>query len=162
MARRRGGPAEVAVPWRTHRSSCRGRGGDATARELRIDADHTFLLRFEGDLLVEVWEVLDSATLLRQLETASDFVDITQMPADATFTVKTDERVGAGTYLLTKILVRDVFKNASLLDVLHLGGGGKRVLRRHAVAAVLDAAHPDGEYDLTEAQVVDMFSTTSS
>jgi hypothetical protein len=52
----------------------------------------------------------------------------------------------------------DAFKNASLLDVLELGGGGKRALGRHAVAAVLNAAHPDVDYDLTEAQVVAMFN----
>lgn len=52
----------------------------------------------------------------------------------------------------------DAFRSATLLEVLELGGGGKRALGRHAVAAVLNAAHPDVDYDLTEAQVVAMFN----
>jgi hypothetical protein len=169
-------------------------------------------------------------------------VDITETLGDGTFTVVTDEVVGAGTYLLTKVLTRDAgvmcepgqvldgafmsvdgtregmigtewtatidllctptggegctpgfwqnwtgappglqpnawaktgyhwsdpfttpgfvdaFRSKSLLGVLELGGGGKNALGRHAVAAVLNAAHPDVSYDLTEAQVVAMFN----
>jgi hypothetical protein len=52
----------------------------------------------------------------------------------------------------------NAFPGKSLLGVLQLGGGGKNALGRHAVAAVLNAAHPDVSYDLTVAQVVAMFN----
>lgn len=52
----------------------------------------------------------------------------------------------------------DAFKGKTLLEVLELGGGGKNALGRHAVAALLNAAHPDVDYDLTEADVVASFN----
>ena len=36
-----------------------------------IAVDHVFFLRFDDDVLVEVWEVLDSAALERQVGTAA-------------------------------------------------------------------------------------------
>jgi len=47
-----------------------------------------------------------------------------------------------------------VFGKKTLLQVLSTGGGGEKALGRHAVAALLNAAHPDVEYGLTEAQVL--------
>lgn len=35
----------------------------------RIEVDHMFLFRFEGDRVVEVWEVPDTLSLRSQLET---------------------------------------------------------------------------------------------
>lgn len=52
----------------------------------------------------------------------------------------------------------NAFRGKTLLQVLDHGGGGKNALGRHAVAAVLNAAHPNVDYDLTEAQVVAMFN----
>lgn len=49
-----------------------GAWGERPPSGRQIEVDHMFLLRFEGDRLVEVWEVLDSATLVRQLASASD------------------------------------------------------------------------------------------
>lgn len=46
----------------------------------------------------------------------------------------------------------------SLLDALVLRGGGVNALMRHAVAALLNAASPDVDYDLTEAEVVQAFN----
>ena len=51
-------------------------------------------------------------------------------------------------------------KDASLLEALEfLGGpgtdGGARILLKQAVAALLNSAHPDLSYPLTEAQVID-------
>ncbi|MDZ7708259.1 MAG: ester cyclase [Trueperaceae bacterium] len=48
----------------THRGEWNGRPPTANA----IAVDHFFLLRFDQGLLVEVFEVLDSAALERQLE----------------------------------------------------------------------------------------------
>jgi steroid delta-isomerase-like uncharacterized protein len=48
----------------THRGEWNGRPPTGN----RIAVDHIFLLRFEDGLLVEVFEVLDSAALRRQLE----------------------------------------------------------------------------------------------
>ena len=42
----------------------------------------------------------------------------------------------------------------SLLQGLELGGGGVNALTRHAIAAVLSAAHPDIDYPLTVAEIV--------
>ena len=47
-----------------------------------------------------------------------------------------------------------VFGTKTLLQVLSTGGGGEKALGRHAVAALLNATHPDVEYGLTEAQVL--------
>jgi hypothetical protein len=42
----------------------------------------------------------------------------------------------------------------NLLQALQRGGGGEIALGRHAVAALLSAAHPDVDYDLTVAEVI--------
>jgi hypothetical protein len=47
----------------------------------------------------------------------------------------------------------------TLLQVLNLGGGGLNALGRAAVAALLSAASPDVDYDLTVAQVISAFNT---
>ena len=43
-----------------------------------------------------------------------------------------------------------------LSDALKLQGGGLNALIREAVAALLNAAHPDVDYPLTTTQVIDM------
>lgn len=43
--------------------------------------------------------------------------------------------------------------NKTLLEGLQLGGGGKNALIRHAIAAVLNAAHPEVDYPLTVDQI---------
>lgn len=60
-------------------------------------------------------------------------------------------------------LVSSVFADAppeigslTLLAGLQLGGGGANALTRHAIAAVLSAAHPDIDYPLTVDEIVDM------
>jgi hypothetical protein len=60
-------------------------------------------------------------------------------------------------------LFSDHFENAfpgkTLLDVLSLGGGGLNALGRHTVAALLNAASPDVEYDIDDPQdVIDAFN----
>jgi hypothetical protein len=45
------------------------------------------------------------------------------------------------------------FDPHTLLDAVWLGGGGEFALARHAVAALLNAAHPDINYFLTVAEV---------
>ena len=42
----------------------------------------------------------------------------------------------------------------TLLEALKLKGGGFNALARHAVAALLNASHPDVDYDLTDAEVI--------
>jgi hypothetical protein len=46
--------------------------------------------------------------------------------------------------------------SVTLSDALKLRGGGLNALMRQAVAALLNAAHADVDYALTQAQVVDM------
>jgi hypothetical protein len=46
------------------------------------------------------------------------------------------------------------FGNKTLLQVLGTGGGGKFALGRHAVAALLNAANPNVDYEYTTAQVI--------
>ena len=46
------------------------------------------------------------------------------------------------------------FDPDTLLDAVWLGGGGEFALARHAVAALLNAAHPDVNYQFTVAQVI--------
>jgi hypothetical protein len=46
------------------------------------------------------------------------------------------------------------FDPHTLLDAVWLGGGGEFALARHAVAALLNAAHPAVNYQFTEAQVI--------
>lgn len=43
----------------------------------------------------------------------------------------------------------------TLLEALNATGGGVNALARHAVAALLNAAHPDISYPRTEVQVID-------
>ena len=45
-------------------------------------------------------------------------------------------------------------KNLTLLEGLKLGGGGANALTRQAVAALLNAAHPEVDYPLTTRQVI--------
>lgn len=52
----------------TNLGSWRGTGPSGNA----IAVDHMFFLRFDDDVLVEVWEVLDSAALERQVAAATD------------------------------------------------------------------------------------------
>lgn len=47
-------------------------------------------------------------------------------------------------------------KYLTLLEGLKLGGGGANALTRQAIAALLNAAHPDVDYPLTTAQVIAM------
>lgn len=58
-------------------------------------------------------------------------------------------------------LVGDVFAvaatgNPSLLEALETGGGGEAALLRHAVAALLNAAHPDVNFPLAVGQVIQL------
>lgn len=46
------------------------------------------------------------------------------------------------------------FDPDTLLDAVWLGGGGENALARHAVAALLNAAHPDVNYSYSAAQVI--------
>ncbi len=53
------------------------------------------------------------------------------------------------------IFGRDAFTgDPSLLEVMNLRGGGVNRLSAHAVAALLNASHPDIDYDLTPAEVI--------
>jgi len=52
----------------------------------------------------------------------------------------------------------NAFPDMSLVDVLKQGGGGLKALGRHAVAALLNAANPDVDYDLTTADVIMAFN----
>jgi hypothetical protein len=52
----------------------------------------------------------------------------------------------------------DAFPGMTLAQVAALGGGGLNALGRHAVAALLNAASPGVDYDLTEAQVISAFA----
>ena len=42
----------------------------------------------------------------------------------------------------------------SLIDAIKLGGGGMKAMMRHSVAAILNAGHPDVDYDLTVDEVI--------
>ena len=46
--------------------------------------------------------------------------------------------------------------NPTLLQALQAGGGGDDALARHAVAALLNAASPDVDFDFTTAEVIDL------
>ena len=50
----------------------------------------------------------------------------------------------------------------TLLAGLQQGGGDLDALTRHAIAAVLSAAHPDVDYPLTVAEIVDMVNDAYS
>jgi hypothetical protein len=52
----------------------------------------------------------------------------------------------------------NAFPGMTLLQVLELNGGGLQALGRHAVAALLAAASPDVDYDLTTSQVISLFN----
>ena len=52
----------------------------------------------------------------------------------------------------------DAFPGLTLSQVVALGGGGLNALGRHAVAALLNAASPDVDYDRTPAQVIAAFT----
>ena len=51
----------------------------------------------------------------------------------------------------------DAFSGMTLVQVASQGGGGLNALGRHAVAALLNAASTDVDYDLTVAQVIAAF-----
>ena len=60
---------------------------------------------------------------------------------------------------LFSAVFEDAFPGLTLIDVMLPGGGGKlRQFGRHIVAALLNAASPTVDYDLTVAQVIDMFN----
>lgn len=53
----------------------------------------------------------------------------------------------------------DVFgcgPHKTLLDVMWTGGGHEKALYRHAVAALLNASHPDVDYDLSVGEIIDL------
>ena len=52
----------------------------------------------------------------------------------------------------------NAFPGMTLRDVMRQGGGGLKALGRHAVAALLNAASDDVEYDRTPAQVINSFA----
>jgi hypothetical protein len=52
----------------------------------------------------------------------------------------------------------DAFPGLTLEEVLNLGGGGLNALGRHTVAALLNAASPGVDYDLTEGEVIADFN----
>ncbi len=52
----------------------------------------------------------------------------------------------------------DAFPGMTLLDVLEQGGGGLNALGRHVVAALLNSASSGVNYDLTTAQVIQLFN----
>ena len=52
----------------------------------------------------------------------------------------------------------DAFPGMTLLDVLKLRGGGLNALGRHTVAALLNAASDDVNYDRSAVKVIDMFN----
>jgi hypothetical protein len=60
--------------------------------------------------------------------------------------------------LFTDAGFEDAFPDMTLLEVLSQGGGGLNALGRHTVAALLNAASPDVDYDLTAQDVIDMFN----
>jgi hypothetical protein len=46
------------------------------------------------------------------------------------------------------------FLNPTLDDAVRIGGGGQNAMARHAVAALLNAAHPDVDYPLTATEII--------
>lgn len=59
--------------------------------------------------------------------------------------------------LFVDVFGEDAFSGKTLLDVLKLRGGGLNALGRHIVAALLDAAAPGVDYDLTPEAVISLF-----
>lgn len=54
------------------------------------------------------------------------------------------------------------FNPHAMSDAVWLGGGGENALARHAVAALLNAAHPDVDYVYTVAEVIAMTQSAYS
>jgi hypothetical protein len=52
----------------------------------------------------------------------------------------------------------NAFPGMTLAQVAGLGGGGLNALGRHTVAALLNAASPGVDYDLTTTEVIDLFN----
>jgi hypothetical protein len=52
----------------------------------------------------------------------------------------------------------DAFSGMTLLEVLSQGGGGLKALGRHTVAALLNSANPEVDYDLSAAGVISAFN----
>ena len=71
--------------------------------------------------------------------------------------------LGGGASRFETIFARNAFTgNPTLLQVLGFGGGGLNALSRHAVAALLNAAHPDVDPPLaidTTAEVIALWQT---
>ena len=59
---------------------------------------------------------------------------------------------------LFSTVFEDAFPGMTLHDVVSQGGGGLDALGRHTVAALLNAAHPDVSYDLSETEVISAFN----
>jgi hypothetical protein len=49
--------------------------------------------------------------------------------------------------------------DVTLLEALNTGGGGADALGRHAVAALLNASHPDINYPASDAEVIEAVNT---
>ncbi len=60
--------------------------------------------------------------------------------------------------LFDDVNFENAFPGLTLLQVLQQGGGGLNALGRHTVAALLNAASPNVDYDLTVAQVIAQFN----
>ena len=56
----------------------------------------------------------------------------------------------------------DAFPGMTLLEVLQLGGDGLNALGRHAVAALLNAASPEVDYDMTASDVINAFNAVAT
>jgi cysteine-rich repeat protein len=61
--------------------------------------------------------------------------------------------------LFESVFGRDVPGNPTLVAALNLAGGGLNALMRHTVAALLNAASPDVDFDLTPAEVIASFQS---
>ncbi|HSJ65177.1 MAG TPA: hypothetical protein VK922_14900 [Gemmatimonadaceae bacterium] len=64
----------------------------------------------------------------------------------------------APTMLFVDAFGVNAFPGKTLAQVAALGGGGLNALGRHAVAALLNAASPGVDYDLSEAEVISAFA----
>ncbi|MCP4363518.1 MAG: DNRLRE domain-containing protein, partial [Chloroflexi bacterium] len=60
--------------------------------------------------------------------------------------------------MLFATVFEDAFPDETMLDALQLKGGGLKALGRHTTAALLNATSPDVDYDLTAAEVIQMFN----
>jgi hypothetical protein len=61
--------------------------------------------------------------------------------------------------MLFSAVFEDAFPGQTLRQVLSTGGGGLAALGRHAVAALLNAASADVDYDLTTTDVINQFNS---